>query len=259
MGGFAFLTDDQQLRSIATTLETVARRVPVIGGLGETSTARAVNMARRIAAERVDALSILPPFYYFATQEHLIAYFSEIASAVDLPIFLYDNPVMTKNHIHPATIAHLRQQIPQFVGIKVSNQDVLNLQSLLDLVRGDSEFSVLTGSEFLIVVALQMGCQGSVGGLHNICPHLAVDLYDTFRAGDLEKARQKQRDLAAAWQIFNYGSIWGAFDEALRWLGICERATAAPYTTAVTPEEKIQIHEILNTYVRPYTTALAAH
>ena len=55
MGGFAFLTDDQQLRSIATTLETVARRIPVIGGLGETSTARAVNMARRIAAEGVDA------------------------------------------------------------------------------------------------------------------------------------------------------------------------------------------------------------
>ena len=44
-------------------------RIPVIGGLGETSTARAVRMAKRIAAEGVDALSILPPFYYFATQD----------------------------------------------------------------------------------------------------------------------------------------------------------------------------------------------
>ena len=64
---------------------------------------------------------------------------------------------MTKNHIHPATIAHLRQQIPQFIGIKVSNQDVLNLQTLLDLMRR-REFSILTGSELLIVIALQMGC-----------------------------------------------------------------------------------------------------
>src|SRR5215207_4199528 len=65
MGGFAFLTDDQQIQSIATTVEVVDRRIPVIGGLGETSTARAVALAKRIAAEGVDAVSMLPPYYYF--------------------------------------------------------------------------------------------------------------------------------------------------------------------------------------------------
>lgn len=252
MGGFAFLTNDQQIRSIETTVEAVEQKVPVIGGLGETSTARAVALAKRIEAAGVDAISMLPPFYYFATQDHLIAYFSEIAAAVDLPLFLYDNPVMTKNHIQPETVAKLRRQIPRISGIKVSNQDFVNLQALIDLMRDDAEFSIFTGSEFLIVAALQLGCHGCVGGLHNICPRVAVELYEAFRAGDLATARQRQQTLIKAWQIFKYGEIWGAFDEALRWLGVCERATAAPYHMALSEKDRASVREILEEHVAPY-------
>ena len=101
MGGFAFLTDEEQVRSVATTVSEVNGVVPVIGGIGETSTSRAVRMAKRIAAEGVTHLSVLPPLYFLATQENLISYFSDIAAAVDTPIFLYDNPVLTKNPIQP--------------------------------------------------------------------------------------------------------------------------------------------------------------
>jgi 4-hydroxy-tetrahydrodipicolinate synthase len=255
MGGFAFLADDQQLRSVATTTGAVNGRIPVIGGVGETSTSRAVKMAKRIAAEGVDAISVLPPFYYYATQDHLIAYFSDIAAAVDVPVFLYDNPALTKNNIQPATIAELRSRIPHLMGIKVSNQDCVNLQTLIELMRSDEDFSILTGSEFLIVAGLQMGCSGFVGGLHNICPHIAVELYKAYRTGDLETARQRQQSLIETWQIFKHGAIWGAFDEALRWLGLCERATGAPYTTALSAEERSTVHAILERHVRPCIAA----
>jgi 4-hydroxy-tetrahydrodipicolinate synthase len=258
MGGFAFLTDDQQIRSIATTVSEVNHQVPVMGGLGETSTSRAVKMAKRIAAEGVDFLSILPPFYFIATQEHLIAYFSEIAAAVDIPLFLYDNPVLTKNHIQPDTIARLHQQIPHLAGIKISNSDYANLQTVLQLTRHDPNFSVVTGHEFLILVGLQMGCDGFVGGSHNLCPHIAVALYRAFVEGDIPRAAQLQQDLIATWQVFRQGSIWGAFDEALRHLGICERATGAPYVTSMTEAEKQIVRGILDQYVKPYLTAPAS-
>lgn len=197
-------------------------------------------------------MSALAPFYFMATQQHLIAYFSEIASSIDLPIFLYDNPVMTKNSIRPETVAELRSRIPQIVGIKESNQDCVNLQALLNLMRDDEEFSVLTGSEFLIVVGLQMGCSGFVGGLHNLCPDLAVDLYKSFCSGDIERAKKLQRDLIETWQLFNYGSIWGAFDESLRYLKIADRATGAPYISQLSAEETTKVHGILDKYVIPY-------
>ena len=180
-----------------------------------------------------------------------MAYFSEIAAAVDLPILLYDNPVLTKNPILPETIAELRSKVPHILGIKESNQDCVNMQTLLGLVGGDPEFSVLTGSEFLAFVHLQMGVDGCIGGLYNVCAGLAVDLYKAFKTGDATTAAARQQDLIETWQIFRHGAIWGAFDEALRHLGICERATGAPYITAVNDEERAEIHAILDRYAKP--------
>ena len=252
MSGFAFLTDEEQLRAVATIVSEVNGAVPVMGGVGETSTSRAVQKARAIAREGVTHLTVLPPFYFLATQEHLTAYFSEIASAVDLPLFLYDNPVLTKCSLLPETVDALRRRIPNIVGIKVSDQDCANLQNLLHLTRDGSGFSVLTGSEFLILVALQMGCDGCVGGLHNICPQIAVDLYEAYRAGDVARAQKRQRELIEAWQIFRYGAIWGAFDEALRYLGLCDRATGAPYVTALNRDEQATVRSILDRWVKPW-------
>ncbi len=258
MGGFAFLTDDEQIRSIATTAEEVNGAVPVLGGLGETGTQRAVKMAKRIAAQGVDYITVLPPFYFLAAQEHLIAYFSEIAAAVDLPIFLYDNPVLTKVNIQPETVAELRRRLPKLAGIKVSNQDCWNLQQLIEIMRPWPDFTILTGSEFLALLGLQMGCDGCVGGLHNLCPHIAVAMYNAFRAGETERARQLQQDLIETWQLFRRANVWGAFDEALRYLGICDRATGAPYVTEATEEDRRVIHGILDRYVKPYLVPVSA-
>jgi len=252
MGGFAFMTDEEQLKAISIVVDEVAGAVPVMGMLGETSTSRAILKARQIERLGVSCISVLPPFYFLAAQEHLVAYFSEIAAAVDAPLVLYDNPLLTKNPIHPETIARLRRQVPKIIGVKESNQDCVNLQTLLELVRHDQEFTVLTGSEFLVVVGLQMGCAGFIGGLHNVCPHLAVDLYKAFYAGQMEKARKLQKDMVEVWQIFRYGHIWGAFDEALRYLGIAQRATGAPYVSSLSAQDAAQVRAILDRYVRPY-------
>lgn len=251
MSGFAFLTDAEQMQAIETVLEESGGKVPVMAGLGETGTSRAVPRAREMARSGVDYLSILPPFFFFAQQEHLIAYFSEIASAVDLPILIYDNPSATKNPVRPETVAELRRRIPNIAGIKESNQDCVNLQKLIELMRGDENFSILTGSEFLILVGLQMGIDGCVGGLHNLCPRLAVELYESFRRGDLETAAERQRALTETWQIFNYGHVWGAFDEALRYLNLCDRATGAPYITPLTENERASVHAILRRHLGP--------
>ena len=252
MGGFAFLTDEEQIRAISIVVDEVHGAVPVVGCVGETSTSRAIRKAQQIQRCGVTYLAVLLPFYFFALQEHLLAYFSDIVAAVDLPILVYDNPVMTKNRILPETVATLRRRIPRIVGIKESDPDCVNLQNLLDLTRDDKEFSVLTGNECLILVGLQMGCSGFIGGLHNICPHLAVALYDAFRAGDLEVARDLQRDMIQAWRLFQYGNVWGGFDEALRYLEIAERVTGAPYVSKLSPRDADEVHAIIERFVKPF-------
>lgn len=250
MGGFAFLTDAEQIRAIETVVDEVNGWVPVVAGLGETSTSRAKPRAREMERCGVQCLSVMSPFYFFTSQEQLRAYFSEIADAVDVPIIIYDNPISTKNAVHPETIAELRRRVPNLVGVKEANPDVITLQRLIDFMRGDDEFSILIGNEFLIHVGLLLGADGCIAGLHNICPQLAVELYQAFLTGDQKTARDRQSALADCWRIFHYGQIWGAFDEAMRYLGICERAAGAPYITALSEEETRKVREILQRHVK---------
>ena len=56
---------------------------------------------------------------------------------------------------------------------------------------------------------------------------------------------------------YRQGSIWGAFDEALRYLGICDRATGAPYVTAMDDAGRTEVRRILDQYVKPYLAAQA--
>lgn len=252
MGGFAFLDNDTQIRAIETVVDEVNGAIPVIGGLGETGTRRAVAMARRIAATGVSHMSLLPPFYFSCTQEQLSGYFGDIAAAVSTNLFLYDAPGATKNKIHPETVARLRASIPHIVGIKVSDADCVALQRLINLMRDDGAFSILTGSEFLFHAALHMGCDGGVGGLYNLCPHIAVRLYEAFVAGDQGGAARYQRDLIDTWQLFQEGDIWGGFDEALRYLGLCESASGAPYRCRIGPEAARRVVEIMDRMVKPY-------
>ncbi|MBV9085168.1 MAG: dihydrodipicolinate synthase family protein [Acidobacteriaceae bacterium] len=252
MGGFAFLTDDEQIRSIETTVSEASGSVPVFGGLGATSTSRALPLLRRIAATGVDFICALPPFFFLASQQQLINYFTGIAAATDKPLVLYDNPILTKNPIHVDTIASLFEQIPHLAGIKVSDPDQVKLQAITRMAENKPGFFVLTGNELLLVSGLQMGCDGFVGGLYNVCPHLAVNLYQAFRRGDLKEAVQLQNDIAAVWEIFRYGSVWGGFDEALRYLAICQRATGMPYVTDLSEAERESVHNILRLYVQPY-------
>ncbi|HEY1659932.1 MAG TPA: dihydrodipicolinate synthase family protein [Candidatus Sulfotelmatobacter sp.] len=251
MSGFAFLTDQEQIRAISIVVDEVRGAVPVIGCIAETSTSCAIPRALQIQKCGVTYLSVLLPFYFFAAQEHLIAYFSDIASAVELPILVYNNPVMTKNRILPETVATLRKRIPRIIGIKESDSDCINLQNLLALTSDDEEFSVLTGNECLSLVGLQMGCSGFIGGLHNICPHLAVRLYDAFREGHLEIARDLQRTMSQAWRLFEFGNVWGGFDEALRYLKIAERVTGAPYSSKLSSREAGEVHRIIESFVKP--------
>ena len=256
MGGFAFLTDEEQVRAVSIVVSEVNGAIPVMGGIGETSTSRAIRKARQIAAEGVTHLSLLPPYYFFASQDNLYGYYCDVAAAVDLPLFIYDNPVMTKNHVHPETVARLRENVPNIIGIKESNQDCLNLQKLIDLNKTNG-FSILTGSEFLIVVGLQMGCDGFIGGVHNICPHIAVELFRAYEKGNMERARSLQRELIATWELFKYGNIWGAFDEALRYLGLAETATGAPYRAQISAEDAAKVRQIIDRQVKPYLTVAA--
>ncbi len=94
-GEASTMTDEEHLECIRFTVEKVNKRIPVIAGTGSNDTAYAIDLSKRAQAVGVDALLQVTPYYNKTSQAGLIAHFTAIADAVDIPIILYNVPSRT--------------------------------------------------------------------------------------------------------------------------------------------------------------------
>jgi 4-hydroxy-tetrahydrodipicolinate synthase len=243
MGIFALLSDTEQLRAVETVVDEVSGRVPVIAGVSDTGTKRVIEKAKQVESMGVDYLTALPPFYYLLTQESCIRFYRDVAQAVAKPLFIYNNLTFTKFNLSLDSIVSLSDE-PNIAGIKETNPDCGRWSQLTNTVGQREEFSVLIGTEILPHVALMLGAEGIVAGSHNIAAGIAVELYRAMKAKNFSLAMQLGERLRRVNKIFEYGEIWGAFEVALSYLGIGEKATAGPYHS-VDQEERAHIEMIL--------------
>lgn len=245
MGAFALLTDQEQARAVEIVIDQVNGRVPVMAGAADTSTKRVVEKAKRMAGLGADYISILPPYYFSLTTETVTKFYLDVAAAIPNPIVIYDNPYTTHYRIPLDAIFQLAE-IPHIVGLKESDQDVERWQSLTRHFKGHPEFSVLIGTEGLIKVALLLGADGVVSGLHNVAPHLALDLYRSVQSGDVEAADLAQQKLIELFSIFtSEAGIWGGFEVALTFLDICEKVAASPYDSPISQPVRDKLEKLL--------------
>lgn len=243
MGIFPLLTDEEQFVAVETVVDEVNGRVPVIAGVSDTGTKRVIEKAKRVEAFGVDYLTAVPPFYFMLTQQSCIRFYRDVAQAIAKPLFLYNNLTFTKFNLSLNSIASLADE-PNIVGVKDSTSDCGRWAELANTVGRHEKFSVLIGTELIPHVALILGADGIIGGSHNVAAGIAVKLYRAVKSNNFEVAAELAERLRKLIKIFDYGEIWGAFEVALNYLGIAEKATARPYTS-VTQEERKQIEMIL--------------
>ena len=228
MGIFALLSDTEQLLAVETVVDEVNGSVPVIAGVSDTGTKRVIEKAKQVEVMGVDYLTALPPYYYLLTQDSCVRFYRDVAQAVAKPLFIYNNLTFTKFNLSLDSIDSLSDE-PNIAGIKETNPDCSRWTQLTNTVGRSEGFSVLIGTEILPHVALMLGADGIVAGSHNIAAGIAVDLYRAVKANNFAVAAELGEKLRKVNKIFEYGEIWGAFEVALNYLGICDKATARPY------------------------------
>lgn len=255
MGCFALLSDAQQLRVIDIVVDEARGRVPVIAGVSDTGTKRVIAKIREVQKLKADYITAVPPYYYKLTQEEGKRFFRDIAGASELPVFVYNNPYLTKLDLDIASIVELADE-PNIVGIKETSQDCNRWTNLFDALKQKADFDVFFGTELLIPQCLMMGADGVIGGAHNMAPTVAVELYDAAVRKDYETAFDRSRTLKKVCEVFQYGQIWGGFEAALQLLGICDKATLEPYA-ACNAENREKVREILTEAGLPVSAKLA--
>ena len=226
-GEAAFLTNEQRATVLDVATRTVAGRVPVVAGIIDMTTARALEHARAAEQAGADGLVLTAPFYTRTSPPEIIDHFRLIRAAVDLPVLAYDIPVCVHTKLTRAMLVQMARE-GLIVGVKDSSGDEANFRGLAMDAQMLPNFSLFTGSELLVDTAILMGASGAVPGLGNVDPEGYVRLYQAARAGDWETARREQERLYRLFSIIEAGvgrmgigsSAMGAFKTALMLRGV---------------------------------------
>lgn len=180
------LTPDEKRDMLRAAVEAVNKRVPVLAGVSELDTGRAIAFARDAEKLGADGLMVLPAMVYVPTEEELVAHFEAVAEATPLPIMLYNNPAAYRISIGVDTIQRLAE-IPNIVCIKESAPDSRRFTDLYN-AAGD-KIVLFAGLDDVALEGLLLGAKGWVSGFTNAFPKESLALYEAAVAGDLDLAR----------------------------------------------------------------------
>ena len=221
----------------------VAARVPVLVGITDSAYNESLQLAEFSAKAGASAVVAATPFYFRFGQSDMLRLIESLAKDSPLPLFLYNQPELTKISFEPETVARAAE-IPNVVGVKDSCGQIGYIKQVLSLVgKSHPEFSVLVGPESLLAEALLSGAHGGVPGGANIFPHLPVSLYRAFVDGKHKEMQELQAELIAVGSpIWNIGEQEPGFlrrlKGALSALGICSGLPTWPYEQATADEKK---------------------
>jgi 4-hydroxy-tetrahydrodipicolinate synthase len=177
-GEVATLTSDEHRHVIATVVEVVAGRVPVIAGCGNYSTAASLDMIRAAADVGADAALVVVPYYNKPSQAGLLAHFTTLAEHSPLPIVVYNVPSRTVADISVETLAEAAKH-PKIVAIKDATGN-LGRVSAQRLACGE-DFCQLSGNDDMALGFNAMGGVGCVSVTANVAPKLCSDFQQAMR------------------------------------------------------------------------------
>ncbi|QZH58730.1 4-hydroxy-tetrahydrodipicolinate synthase [Mycolicibacterium farcinogenes] len=184
-------TDDEKLALLRTVLEAVGDRARIIAGAGSYDTAHSVHLAKASAAAGAHGLLVVTPYYSRPPQAGLLAHFTAVADATDLPNLLYDIPPRSSIPIAWETIRALAAH-PNIVGVKDAKGDLHGGGQIL----AETGLAYYSGDDTLNLPWLAMGAVGFVSVWGHLAAGQLRDMLSAFNSGDIATARKINVSLA---------------------------------------------------------------
>ena len=185
-GEFVSLTKEERFKVVETGVVQVKGRVPLIVGTAAETTADAIQYTQQAEKMGADAALLINSYYAHPKEEEIYAHFKAVAESVSLPIMIYNNPFTSGVDISTETLLKIGRDVPNITHIKESSGDIRKTRDLARQGKGDVE--VFCGSEELVLESFFVGATGWISVAGNIAPRLVTEIYQSYQAGNLEKA-----------------------------------------------------------------------
>ncbi|HHF53374.1 MAG TPA: 4-hydroxy-tetrahydrodipicolinate synthase [candidate division WOR-3 bacterium] len=241
-GESSLMNMEQRKKIIDVGVEVCKGKVPLFAGTGHNSTKIAIELSKYAQDAGADAVIVSLPHYPKPSQEAIYRHYKTIAKEIDIPLFVYSWPGQYGVDIEPETVARLARE-GYIQGIKDSHFDIDHTAEIVRLTEG--KITVWQGFETKILPALCLGADGSVCTIGNIIPKECVEIYNLFKEGKIEEAREKQLSIfGLANVLFSSRHDMQPLKEGIKMLGYDVGDALMP-TTEVPQEMKEKIRKEL--------------
>lgn len=240
-GEFAYLDMAAKEQVVATTVDAAAGRVPVIAGVAATTVWDAVAQAQRWAALGANGILAVLEAYFPISDAGVVAYFTAIADATDLPVTLYTNPNFQRSDLSMDAIDELSHH-PNILFLKDASTNTGRLLSILN--RTEGRIGVFAASSHITTSVMLLGGRGWLAGPSCLIPGQSVRLFELCEAKKWDEAMQLQKELWAVNQVFAKYNLAGAVKAGLKLQGF-DCGNPAPPQNPLTPDQVDAVRRVL--------------
>lgn len=208
-------TEPEKAELLSAVVDAVGDRATVIAGAGTYDTAQSLESAREAERAGAHGLLVVTPYYSRPTQAGLIAHFTAVADATDLPVTLYDIPPRSVIAIEPDTIRTLAEH-PRIVAVKDAKGELCAGAELI----GTTGLAYYSGEDALNLPWLSVGAVGFVSVVGHLVPGQLRDLLAAYNAGEVERAREINLRMTPLVRVVSRIGGVAAAKAGLRLLGV---------------------------------------
>ncbi|KGJ05465.1 4-hydroxy-tetrahydrodipicolinate synthase [Paracoccus halophilus] len=203
-GEYNFMSDEERDEVLKFVKDFAMPGETLIAGTNAPSTAGVIANTNRAKAIGYDTVLLATPFYTKPTQAELIKHFQTVLDACDVNIVLYSYPDKDGVELGWEVLDALADH-PRVIGIKESSG---SLQRAIGIAtRYEGRIQLVSGSDDIALDFMLWGADSWICGPANCMAKAVCDLDRTWRAGDLDKARQQMATLYTAMNILESGKF----------------------------------------------------
>jgi 4-hydroxy-tetrahydrodipicolinate synthase len=240
-GEFALLTREERKEVMDVVVDAANGRVPVFAGISDPSTENVIRFSVDAKDAGADGVIATPPYYFVTTNDALYDHFRFVAEKVDLPLMIYNIPEWTHVFVPPEVVRPLAEG-KYIVGMKYTEYNFLNLLRFITEV-GD-KIAIFTGSDAMAYTSLEFGGSGAIIGVANVAPKIAAKIFDDYRSGDLQSARDAQLKLLPIIKAVGVGKFPVGLKAAMKLVGIPVGDAKEPLPPLSSEEVKLIKHHL---------------
>jgi 4-hydroxy-tetrahydrodipicolinate synthase len=186
-------TDAEKVDLVRVVVEAVGDRAHIVAGAGSNNTAHSVESARAAAKAGAQGLLIVTPYYNKPPQAGVLAHFTSVADATDLPVIVYDIPGRTGTPIHTDTLLRMAEH-PRIVAVKDAKGDLFAASE----VMSQTDLQWYSGDDALNLAHLTQGAVGIISVVGHVASRQYAEMIAAVLEGKLARAIEIHRQLIPA-------------------------------------------------------------